>query len=436
VSKSDWLASKIVRLPLIWGGLASLGFYALIQQFYQDSEFVHRYFASHPVEYVTMTMFFVGLAALAIKGVDVLIQSASLGKTTLGQAPAGGQSVDSADTLLADLSKTPDRLSDSYLVRRLREALVYVQRKGSADTLDEHLRYASDLDAGRMHSSFALVRIVIWAIPILGFLGTVIGITLAIAKLGPQDLDKSLPAVVHGLKVAFDTTALALGLSIILMFAQFIIDRFEQRLLDRVDDQVAKELVGRFEEYGTAQDPQLGAIRRMAETVIASSDQLVQRQAEVWKSSIEQAQQRWQQTAGSLGEQLEDALGSALQLSLKQHADVLADAEKATAEKNRKHWTELQESLVEGTQAVAQQQEEMVKHAEILKQVVEATGQVVTLETALNSNLDALSGTRNFEETVLSLSAALQLMTNQLQGQTDTKSHVSLQEERVAKPAA
>ena len=134
-----------------------------------------------------------------------------------------------------------------------------MRRKSSAETLDDELRALADYDVDRMHASYSLVRIIVWAIPILGFLGTVIGITLAIAKLSPDQLENSLPEVTAGLGIAFDTTALALALSMVLMFAKFFVERLETRLLMAVDRRVAEELVGRFQTYGTGADPHVAA---------------------------------------------------------------------------------------------------------------------------------------------------------------------------------
>src|SRR5690606_22689154 len=139
-----------------------------------------------------------------------------------------------------------------------------------------------EVASANAQSSYALVRIIIWAIPILGFLGTVIGITLAIANISPQQLEHSLPQVTAGLGVAFDTTAVALTQSIVLMFGQFLCDRLEGRLLARVDERAPVELSGRFEQAITGGDPQVAAVRRMAETVLQSIERLMARQAEVW----------------------------------------------------------------------------------------------------------------------------------------------------------
>ena len=96
-----------------------------------------------------------------------------------------------------------DAETDDYLPRRLRESLDLVKRTGTADGLEDHLKYLSDLDASRAAQSYGLMRFVIWAIPIMGFLGTVIGITEAIAGLSPTQLE-NITGVVAGLGVASD----------------------------------------------------------------------------------------------------------------------------------------------------------------------------------------------------------------------------------------
>ena len=125
--------------------------------------------------------------------------------------------------------------------------------------LDDELKYLADMDAARQHDSYALVRIIIWATPMLGFLGTVVGITQALGDLDPKMLATSIQTAMDGLLaglyVAFDTTALALSLSILLMFFQFFVDRVESQLLLMVDTRVNEELGGSFRERGQLQRP-------------------------------------------------------------------------------------------------------------------------------------------------------------------------------------
>jgi len=396
--------------PVLWGIAASVGFFGLIHGGILGHDFFQRYCAGHPVEYVETGLFFIGLSLLVAKALDVAGQFHALGQPLLGPIPAAGQTPADCEALLGRLDRLPPRRRGHCLVRRVREALEHVWRRDSAHGLEEHLNHLADLEADRVHASYALLRLIVWAIPILGFLGTVIGITMAIASLKPEALEQSMNEVTAGLGVAFDTTALALALCIILMFVQHYVDRAEGALLERVSQRSEAELFGRF-----AQEPEDGenepdAPARPEDGMLQAVEQLVHRQAELWQESIQAAQQRWSRMADSAGKHLQAALAE----GLKQHARELAAAEQAAADDNRRQWGELQQALAESVQAAAAAQEALVERVEVLSKAVEATSHIARLEEALNRNLAALAGSKNFEETVMSLAAAIHLLNARL----------------------
>ena len=85
---------------------------------------------------------------------------------------------------LEEIQQLPTAIRDSQLVTRLSELLTRQSQRGTAKHLADDLRELSARDADAAHDSLGLVRIIIWATPMLGFLGTVIGITLAPVALG------------------------------------------------------------------------------------------------------------------------------------------------------------------------------------------------------------------------------------------------------------
>jgi biopolymer transport protein ExbB/TolQ len=408
------LSAVLLRSPLLWGALLAVGFFAPIETGVVTNADVLRYFAGHWVNYVETVAFFVALSALALKALDVAGQLMSVEGQALSPAPAGGQTLDDCPQLLEDIDQYERRNGDGYLSRRLRTALSFIFRKGSPETLDQEIKHLSEIDLADAAQSYGFVKIIIWAIPILGFLGTVIGITIAIANLNPQQLENSLPEVTGGLGVAFDTTALALGLSMILMFFQFLVDKYENRLLTAVDRRMTEELVGRFKTELAPQDPLMLAVRRMVDAILPNTERLVVRQAELWHSSMEAANSRWVEMSQKAGRHLETALEGSLSKGLKRHAEELMAAEKDIAEHNRQHWLQLQEALQQVTASIGQQQAELVKQGEVLLKVVEANDQIARLEQTLNRNLQSLAGAKNFEETVVSLAAAIQLLSARL----------------------
>jgi hypothetical protein len=433
-----WL-SILFRSPIFWGGLVSTLYYGGIELGIVRNPFLLRFTAGHLVEHVVTIVFFVGSAALALKALEVQGQRRVPGEMLLGPIPFDGQTIDDAERLSGELDRAPGNLQRGYLLRRLRDALDHVRRTGSADTLDGEIKYLSDLDAVRAQHGYALVRVIIWSIPIMGLLGTVIGITGAFANLvfrdGKLD-DASLPQVLAGLKVAFDTTGMALSLCMALMFVQYFVDKLEAQLLTEVDSRTNSELKGRFQSSALGSDPQLGPIRRMVEAVLKSNERLVGRQVEIWSESIEAAQTRFGELTASSGKQLETALAGALDQGLKAHAAALTAAERSQAERNAQHWTQVQQAFVQSAEAAARQQAELAKQADILLKVVEATGQVARLEETLNRNLSALSGARNFEETLVALGAAVQLLSARLAHPANDGHSISLAKSKRVEKAA
>jgi hypothetical protein len=437
VSKLGDLAQSITKSPILWGILGSAAFFGLVHGGPLDTPFIRRYFTNHPVEYAETVMFAIGLAALVLKMLEVAGQYPGLRQSPLGPVQRTAQpAAEHCQALLERLARLPPARQEGYYVRRLRTALQRVERLGSAEGLDDELKYLADMDATRLHNGYALFRVIIWAIPILGFLGTVIGITMALNGLDPKALDESMMHVTTGLGVKFDTTALALGMSMLLMFLHFFVDRAENSLLEKVDRCVEVELGGHFQRIPTGPDGQVAAVRRIAEVMVQAADVLVQQQAQLWEASMEAAATRWTQMADTAGAQLKKALAEALAEGLQTHAQQLAKAEQASAEQNRKHWEKLRHGHAENVQALTAMQAGMTRQAEILTRAVEAAGEVTRLQDALNRNLAALSGAKHFEQTVLGLAATIHLLNARLAEPNSDQAPIQLETTRRTAHAA
>jgi hypothetical protein len=402
--------------PIVLGLIGSAGFYALVLRGPLDHPLIHRYFAGHPVCIVETIFFFICLSALGQKLVGVLGEYSALATITLGEY-TGVQSISSVAGLLDALAGLSPGKRNSYFGRRLTDALVTVERHGTAAGLEGELKHLAELDVARQQDSYALVRIIIWATPMMGFLGTVIGITHVIAELAKQDmanLQAVMEGLLSGLYVKFDTTALALSFTMVLMFVQFLIDRIETQVLEAAEHRASEELLGRFEVVGTNADPHVQSVERIAHTVIKSTEQLVARQAELWQQTIAAAHDQWQRASRQTTEQMQTALAGALNQSITQHAAHLIKSEQASAEQLQLRWEQWQTALSQNARLLHAQQQEMVKQGELMTQAIRVAGDVVQLERALNNNLSALAGSKNFEDTVMSLAAAIHLLNTRL----------------------
>ena len=424
MSRTNRIALAVMRSSLLWCGLASLGFYTLIHTgALNDGLFpFQRYFADHWVLYAETIMFFVALAQLILRAGDLADQRARVKKVGFDAVPPVGDPVFEAGVLQDQLAKLPASEQNDYLPTRLNEALEGVRRKTNAAELESDLRFLSDADAGKAHAGYAIIRLIIWAIPILGFLGTVIGITIAIKGLDPKQLEQSLDVVTGGLGVAFDTTALALALSMALMFLQYLIDKFEQRLLGEVDAVALNLLMPRFPSAGGEQDPNMNAVRRMADAVIGTVERCVSKQAELWGRSMEAAERRWEVVTSAGRDQLEEAFGKALSKSIEGHRKHLLAAEETVAEQNRKHWTGVQNSLEACAASNLEQQAEVRRQFESLQGIVDASGEIRRMEETLERSLGALNASQHLQETLANLTAAVHLLNSRLERLTPAAS--------------
>lgn len=419
VTRSNFLAALGgMGWPIFLGGWATAFYFLLVFRGPLHHDFLLRYTAGHPINMIEMALFFIALAALLCKLLGLSSEMNAGAAIELPEAVEGESTEEACDAILERLTALPQKVQNTYLGRRLKNVAQTIARRGLADGVDEDLRYHADLDIASQQESYGMVRIAIWAIPMLGFLGTVIGITLALGDFGSSlgaseaggDLNQSMTGLLAGLYVAFDTTALALALSMVLMFGQFMIERVESQLLSAVDERAARELAGRFEQLGAARDPVAASVSRMSAALVQSVESLGRKQAEVWAAAMEETGRLFSQ---SISETLDRSLADFARSLGGQEAAVLDQLQTRLG-----HW---QAALEKNAQVLVAQQQEIVRQSELLAQVASATGDVARLEAVLNRNLESLAGSKNFEDTVMSLSAAIQLLSTRLkQGASPT----------------
>jgi flagellar motor component MotA len=99
------------------------------------------------------------------------------------------------------------------------------------------LNAQSDIDAKRSAGSYALLKVFLWAIPILGFIGTVLGLSIAVGNpdmsntADPEAIKGAIGTLTGGLGVAFDTTLLGLVLSMIMSVPMAAMQKREEERL-------------------------------------------------------------------------------------------------------------------------------------------------------------------------------------------------------------
>ena len=185
-----------------------------------------------------------------------------------------GIGAERAGRLRRELADRAGEAADSFLVARLERALRQFEVRPRVDAVVDFLAAESAADEGRVDASYALVRVFVWAVPTLGFIGTVLGLGAAVggfsesldAAASLEGLKSSIGSVTGGLGVAFDTTLLALVLSVVIMFPASAVQRLEEGLVSAVDDYCAEWLVPRLRERAAGGDATIAELaRRLAD---------------------------------------------------------------------------------------------------------------------------------------------------------------------------
>ncbi len=112
----------------------------------------------------------------------------------------------------------------------------------SIQDVSQAVREISESEADRLDSDLSLVRYIAWAIPSVGFIGTVRGIGEALAQ-ADQAIRGNIQGVTTSLGLAFNSTFVALVLSIILMYFIHLLQSRQESLIFDVEEYCREKLI-------------------------------------------------------------------------------------------------------------------------------------------------------------------------------------------------
>ena len=128
------------------------------------------------------------------------------------------------------------------LPKALRGALNRYGSTASVADVSTVVRDMCDTEADRMDSELAMVRYITWAIPSIGFIGTVRGIGDALGN-AHEAVAGNISAVTASLGVAFNSTFIALLISIVIMFLMHQITLMQERMVAEAQDYCDHNLI-------------------------------------------------------------------------------------------------------------------------------------------------------------------------------------------------
>lgn len=175
-------------------------------------------------------LFFWAMFIISMKASRTMRERALLDRELL-QVSAGTSILpEDARQFARPVQALPDKEQSYLLPRVLQTALHRFGTTRSVQDVSATVRAVCETESDRLESELAVVRYIAWAIPSIGFIGTVRGIGMALGQ-AQQAVDGNIMGVTMNLGVAFNSTLVALVTSIVLMFLLHQLSLIQDRLV-------------------------------------------------------------------------------------------------------------------------------------------------------------------------------------------------------------
>jgi biopolymer transport protein ExbB/TolQ len=213
------------------------------------------FFRFWPVQVMTSWLFFSSLLFVVFRFVQLGRERIILSEKL---------AVESLDTISPQDAKEiseviPEKYRASLGFRRIGELLKGYLHGEEIVRLNQEL---SRRDVEQIEGGHLVLDALKQLIPVLGFLGTVIGLSLGMAKF--PEISKSAGSIdqlrfvlkdfAASLSVAFDTTLLALGYTVVIVLISSLLRRREESFVSEVDEK-ARDLISKLMLAGEAGEP-------------------------------------------------------------------------------------------------------------------------------------------------------------------------------------
>lgn len=194
------------------------------------------------------------LAILLLKSRKLALQREALTCRIVPEDHRFVLSAATVDQIMDQLYLAVDDPKHFLVLNRIVIALSNLRNLGRVSDVDDILRSQAEHDESSTETSYALLKGFIWAIPVLGFIGTVLGLSQAIGGFGAvlsdtQDMSRiaaSLQTVTAGLATAFETTLEALIAAMVIQMLFTFLKKSEEEFLDECSEYCQRHIVNRL----------------------------------------------------------------------------------------------------------------------------------------------------------------------------------------------
>lgn len=220
-------AAELARMQEDRNYVPQRSFVLVIKDIEQEAEIIHFVWA----------MLIIGFKALLVRRERKMLER------ELIHVPEGIKVLpEDAKDYARQLEALPDEHKSMLVVRALQRTLDRFAATRSIRDSAETSRAVCDQEADRLDSSLAMIRYIAWAIPAIGFIGTVRHIGDALLQAN-QAVGGDITAVTSSLGIAFNATFVALFLTIILMFFLHQLQQSQEQFVHDTDTWIDQKLI-------------------------------------------------------------------------------------------------------------------------------------------------------------------------------------------------
>jgi biopolymer transport protein ExbB/TolQ len=201
------------------------------------------------VQTVMWVVFFIGLGELAIRWYYAWLEEAQMARNYLPEDEETVLRPGDDMTPIYQKVRASKYRNICFVPRLIERCVLGYNLSHSADQTSSMLNSSLELYIHEIDLRYNMIRYITWLIPSLGFIGTVVGIMLALNYAGDRANVESpdmLFQVTARLGVAFSTTLVALVMAAILVFIQSIVQAREERALNQAGQYCLDNLINRL----------------------------------------------------------------------------------------------------------------------------------------------------------------------------------------------
>jgi len=240
-------------LSFLMGALATVLFYVALIPL-EGAHFAAMFTERGPTPYCILLLTFWSLAILWLKSRKLAFQRRALKYQIVPESHEFVLSSATVEDVLHNMYALVDDPRHFVLFNRIAIALSNLRNLGRVSDVDDILRSQASHEESAMETSYSVLQGFVWAIPVLGFIGTVLGLSEAIGGFGNvlgaatdiSELSSALRVVTAGLNTAFETTLVALVAALAIHMMLTFLKKSEEEFMDACSDYGVRHVVGRL----------------------------------------------------------------------------------------------------------------------------------------------------------------------------------------------